>query len=55
MVYMSMSLIHWYFKMQSTIETSVYGTEFITMKVRVETLHAIEHKMRMMGIPISEA
>ena len=31
MVYMNMSLINWYSKKQSTIETSLFGTEFVAM------------------------
>ena len=41
MVYMNMSLINWYSKRQSTIETSLFCAEFIAMKVGIETLHAI--------------
>ena len=33
--------------------TALFGTEFVTMKVRVETLHAILHKLSMMDIPIA--
>ena len=43
MIDMSMSLINWYSKRQFTIETSVFGTEFVAMKVEVETLcHLIQ-------------
>ena len=35
MVFINMSLINWYSKKQSTIETSVFGTEFVAMKVRI--------------------
>ena len=52
MIYMNMSLINWYSKNQSTIETSVFGTEFEAIKVGVDTLHAIQYKLRMMGISI---
>ena len=52
MACMNMSWINWYFKKQSTIENSVFGAEFVVMKVRAETLHAIQHKLRMIGIPI---
>ena len=40
--------------MQSTIETSVFGIEFVAMKIGVETLHAIWYESRIMEIPISE-
>ena len=53
MIHMNMSLINWYSKKQSTIETSVFGTEFVAMNISVETLYAIQNKLRMMGIPIS--
>ena len=41
MIDMNMSLINWYSKKQSTIESSVFGVEFVAMKVGVETLHEI--------------
>ena len=41
MVFMNMSLINWYSKRQSTIEASVFGAEFVAMKIRIKTLHAI--------------
>ena len=50
-----MLLINWYSEKQFTIETSVFGAEFVTMKMGVETLCTIQNKLRMMGIPISEA
>ena len=52
-IYMNMSLIDWYYNKQSTIETSVFGTEFVAMKVHVETYHTIWCELRMMGITIS--
>ena len=55
MIYMNMSLISGCSKKQSTIETSVFGAEFFAMNVRMETLHTIQYKLRMMGIPISGA
>ena len=54
-IYMNILLTKWYSKEQSIIETSVFGAEFVTMKVRVETLYAIQYKLRMMDIPISGA
>ena len=41
MVYMNISLINWCSKKQSVIETSVFRTEFVAMKVGIETLLAI--------------
>ena len=36
MIYMNVSLINWYFKKQSTIETSIIGAELVAMKVRIK-------------------
>ena len=41
MIYMNTSSFTWYSKKQSTIESSVFGAEFIALKVDVKTLHAI--------------
>ena len=43
MIYVNMSLISWYFKKQSTIKTSVFGKDFVAMKVKVETLQYIQY------------
>ena len=51
MLYVNMSLINCYSKKQSTIETSVFGADFVAMKVRFIILHAIQYNMRMMGSP----
>ena len=38
MIYMNMSLINWHSKKQPTIETSVFCSEFVAMKVGIKTL-----------------
>ena len=37
------------------IETSVFDAQFVAMKVGVDTLYAIQYKLRIMGILISGA
>ena len=51
-IFMNMSLVSWYSKKQSTIETSVFGAEFVAMKVAMETVRGLRYKLRMMGIPL---
>jgi hypothetical protein len=41
----------WLSKQQATIETSVFGAEFVAMKHGIETLRGLRYKIRMMGIP----
>ncbi|KAI2510101.1 Reverse transcriptase (RNA-dependent DNA polymerase) [Fragilaria crotonensis] len=52
LIYLNMSPIVWYSKKQATIETSVFGAEFVAMKHGMETLRGLRYKLRMMGVPI---
>jgi hypothetical protein len=38
---------------QPTIETSIFGAEFMAMKNGMETLRGLHYKLHMMGVPIS--
>ena len=53
MIFMNLALIAWLSKKQPTVESSVFGAEFVAMKHGIETLRGIRYKLRMMGIPIS--
>jgi hypothetical protein len=44
----------WNSKKQGTIETSVFGAEFVAMKTGFEASRALRYKLRMMGIPLDE-
>ena len=52
LLYLNMSPIAWFSKRQATIETSVFGAEFVTMKTAMDTARGIHYKLCMMGIPI---
>jgi len=52
-VYLNSALIQWCSKKQPTIETSVFGAEFVAMKHGIETVRGIRYKLRMMGVRIS--
>ena len=52
-IYLNSALIMWKSKKQATIETSVFGAEFVAMKAGIETLRGLRYKLRMMGIGIS--
>ena len=51
--YLNQSLIMWKSKKQSTCETSVFGAEFVAMKVAMETNRGLRYKLRMMGVPVT--
>jgi hypothetical protein len=53
MIFIQNSLICWLSKKQSTIESSVFGAEFVAMKHGMETLRGLRYKLRMMGVPLS--
>ena len=53
MIYVNIALVQWFSKKQSTVETSVFGTEFVAMKQGIDALQGLRYKLRMMGIPIS--
>ena len=38
---------------QATIETSVFGADFVAMKQGMECLRGLRYKLRMMGVAIS--
>jgi hypothetical protein len=47
-----MLLINWLSQKQPTIELSVFGAEFVVMKLGMEALRGIRYNLRMMSIPI---
>jgi hypothetical protein len=52
-VFMNTALIQWFLKQQATIETLVFGAEFVAMKVGIESLRGLQYKLRMMGVGIA--
>jgi hypothetical protein len=52
-IFLNMASIVWFSKKQATIETSVFGAEFVAMKQGVECLRGLRYKLRMMGVAIS--
>ena len=49
-----MLLINWLSQKLPTTESSVFGTDFVAMKLGVETPWGIRYKLHMMGTPIAE-
>ena len=53
MIFVNMALIIWLSKKQLTVESSVFGAEFVALKHGIEELRALRYKMRMMGVPLT--
>ena len=52
MIFLNMALIMWLSKKQPTLETSVFGAEFVALKAGIEAVRGLHYKLRMMGVPI---
>ena len=52
-IFFNTALIDWLSKKQATIESSVFGAEFIAMKTGVEALRAIRYKLCIIGVPLT--
>jgi hypothetical protein len=52
-MYLNSAPISWLSKKQTTIETSVFGAEFVAMKQGVETIRGLRYKLRMMGVALT--
>ena len=52
-IFWNTALIQWFSKNQATIDTSVFGEEFVIMKIVMETLQLIRSNLRMTRVPIS--
>ena len=53
LIFVNNALVDWLSKRQPTIETAVFGAEFVAMKLGIERLRGLRYKLRMMGIPIT--
>jgi hypothetical protein len=52
-IFCNLAPIMWLSKQQATIESSVFGAEFIAMKHGIKTLRGLRYKIHMMGILLS--
>jgi hypothetical protein len=50
---MNMAPIVWFSKHQPTVESSVFGAEFVAMNNGIETCRGLRYKLRMMGVTLS--
>ena len=52
-VFLNMASIKWVSKRQISVETSVFGTEFVALKQGIEYLLGLRYKLRMMEVEIT--
>ena len=51
-VYLNSSLIYWFSKKQTSVESSSFGSKFCALKTCCEYIRGLRYKLRMMGIPV---
>jgi hypothetical protein len=52
LIFCNSAPIIWYSKAQATVETSMFGSEFVALHIAVELIEASRYKLRMLGVPI---
>ena len=52
LIYLNCSLVYWWIKKQTSVESSSYGSEFVAVKQCCEYIRGLRYKLRMMGIPV---
>jgi hypothetical protein len=51
-IYLNMAPIVWFSKRQPTVESSLFGAEFVTMNNGIETCHGLCYTLMMMGVTL---
>ena len=52
-IFLNIAPIIWFSKRQQTVDTSVFGSEFVAMKNGMEALRRLRYELWMMGVPLS--
>ena len=52
LIYLNCTLVYWWSKKQTSVESSSFGSEFVAMKQCCEYIRGLRYKLRMMGIPV---
>ena len=52
-IYLNMAPIMYYSKRQGSLETSVFGAEFVAMKTGRDAVRGLRYNLRMMGVPLT--
>ena len=51
-VYLNNAYVYWLSKKQNSIETSTFGSEFMTIKNVTECIRGLRYILRMTGMPV---
>ena len=53
LIHVTTTLVQWFSTKQSTVESLVFGAEFVVMKQGIDALRGLRYNLRIIGIPIS--
>jgi hypothetical protein len=51
-IYLNMAPIVWFSKRQPTVESSIFGPDFVAMNNGIETCRGLHYKLRMIGVTL---
>jgi hypothetical protein len=51
-IFVNRAPILWYSKRQNAVESSTFGSEFVAMRIAIDSIEGLRYKIRMMGVPI---
>jgi Reverse transcriptase (RNA-dependent DNA polymerase) len=54
-IFLNRAPVVWYSKHHNSVETSTFGSEFVALRIAVELIQALRYKLRMFGIPVTDA
>ena len=52
LIYVNNSNVLWHSKRQNTVETSSFGSKFVSLRISVEMVEVLRYKLRCFGVPI---
>ena len=51
-IYVNNAPIIWYSKHQNTVRASIFGLEFVALRISIEIIEALRYKLRCIGITV---
>ena len=51
-IFVNKAPVLWYRKRQNTVESSTFSSEFIALRILMESVHGSRYKLRMFGVPL---
>jgi hypothetical protein len=53
LIFVNRAPVPWFSKKQNAVESSTFGSEFVALRIATEQIKALQHKLRMFGVPLA--